>query len=64
MAEEIPLSLKVPEGSALAYQRAADELGVSRHKWMRMMLDAACGISKLEAQLERLKTTRVRDGKW
>ena len=64
MADEIPMSLKVPPDCAAAYQKAADELGVSRHKWMRMMLDAASGISKLEEQLERLKKSQVRDGKW
>jgi hypothetical protein len=64
VSDEIPLSLKVPPESADAYQRAADQLGVSRHKWMRMMLDAAAGISPLEEQLQRLKASRIRDGKW
>lgn len=61
------MSIKVSDEAVEAYERAAERAGMSRHRWLCTVLDAASGRSDLPDQLARVVefTPRpVRDGKW
>lgn len=63
----VTVTLKVPVEVLEAYQRSAERAELSRHRWMRLMLDSAAGISEVPDQLMRLiryEPKPVRDGKW
>lgn len=67
MADERVLSIKLGAETLAAYDRAAAAAGMSRHRWIRTVLDAASGASELPAQLTRViefTPKPVRDGKW
>lgn len=61
------MSFKLPESHLKAYDRAAEAAGMSRSEWVRLILDAASGVSDLPAQMARIKehvNKPVDDGKW
>jgi len=62
------LSIKASAEVVEAYDRAAAAAGMSRHRWICTILDAASGRSQLPKQLmqviEYVPPSPVRDGKW
>lgn len=40
------ITIKVRHTSAKAYQKTADAAGMTRHKWMTTVLDAAASVEK------------------
>lgn len=62
------LTVKVPKDVEEAYDASAAASGMTRHRWMRVVLDAASGRSELPQQLMRvvkfIPPKPVRDGKW
>lgn len=65
-----PFSFKVTEESLEAYQKAAEEAGMTTSEWARVVLDAAAGRLALPRHLlrvvkvEETKPKKVRDGDW
>lgn len=60
-------TVKAPESVLEAYDAAAAASGMSTHRWMRLMLDSAAGVSELPEQFKRIieyVPKRVRDGQW
>jgi predicted outer membrane protein len=60
-------SLKVSEEEIAAFDKAAAEASMSRHRWIITVLNAAAGRSQLPQQLTRViefAPKPVRDGKW
>lgn len=53
-------NIRVSDPEDVAYQRAADEAGISKGVWARAILNAAVGISKLGDQTRRAQ--RKADG--
>jgi hypothetical protein len=51
-------------GRLAAYQRAADDAGMSRHAWCLAILDAASGRSALPEQLARVVRLDRMEGEW
>jgi antitoxin component of RelBE/YafQ-DinJ toxin-antitoxin module len=67
MVDDRALSFRLSDEVLAAYDRAAAAAGMSRHRWIRTVLDAASGHSELPSQLARVVefTPRpVRDGQW
>jgi hypothetical protein len=62
------VSVKVSDEEIAAFDRAAAEAGMSRHRWIVTVLAAASGGSALPQQLMRVvqfvPPKPVRDGKW
>lgn len=66
MEKEV-LTFKAFRSSRDAYDRAAEQAGLTRSEWVRIVCDAACGISPLPEQLTRVvqfEAKPIRDGKW
>lgn len=67
LMEKEVLTFKAFRRSRDAYDRAAKQAGLTRSEWIRIVCDAACGISPLPEQLTRVvqfEAKPIRDGKW
>lgn len=67
MSRTQPFSIRVSEEAVEAYRKAAEKAGLSTSEWVRLVLDAAAGVSELPKQLMRVvefKPRKVRDGDW
>lgn len=49
-----PVTLKPSEEQVQAWDAAAKEAAMTRHRWAMAILDAAAGISKLPRHLKRV----------
>lgn len=63
-----PFSFRVSEASRAAIRKAAEKAGMSDSEWVRIVVEAAAGISDLPEQLTRVVVyqppRKVREGKW
>jgi antitoxin component of RelBE/YafQ-DinJ toxin-antitoxin module len=63
-----PFSFRVSEASRAAIHKAAEKAGMTDSEWVRLVVEAAAGVSELPEQLVRVVTyerrRKVRDGKW
>lgn len=65
--EKLVITFKASERSRDAYDAAAEAAGLTRSEWVRLVCDAASGVSTLPDQLTRVlqyDPKPVRDGKW
>lgn len=70
--DEKPLTLKTTLVERDAYDRMAAEAGMSRHAWMKLILNSVAGVSAIQEQTRQaskahrsvVKKNTVRDGKW
>lgn len=67
MDRPIPFSFRVSEASRAAIRKAAEKAGMTDSEWVRLVVEAAAGVSELPEQLVRVVAyppRKVRDGKW
>lgn len=68
MDRQQPFSFRVSEASRAAIHKAAEKAGMTDSEWVRIVVEAAAGISDLPEQLTRVVVyqppRKVRDGKW
>lgn len=65
--KETTISIRAVEAERDAYEKAAKAACMSRHAWMKMILNAASGVSDLPNQMMRVIEVQqlpVRDGQW